>query len=123
MASRPLPHTLGHSNCPACEAIRIEAMRTSDLKDLIFDNAAALWLQDRQLDVSERTHKDHQDFARRLGRFFGEMKLQEIHIGHIKSYQLARQGKDAALDLGKAGPELVNHEISFLTALLDAAGI
>jgi integrase len=122
MASSPLPHTLGHVNCPACEATRIEAMRTSDLKDLSFDNAATLWLQDRQLDIGERTHKDHQDFARRLGRFFGGMALKDIHIGHIKAYQLARQGKDRALDLGKAGPELVNHEISFLTGLLDAAG-
>jgi integrase len=123
MASRPLPHTLGHLQCPACEAARIEAMRTSDLKELTFDNAAALWIADRQLDVSERTHKDHQDFVRRLGRFFGEMPLKDIHIGHVKTYQLARQGKDATLDLGRAGAELINHEISFLAGLLNAGGL
>jgi integrase len=112
-----LQHTIGHIDCPACEAARLALHRTTDLKALKFSAAAAVCLDDelRYVNIKPRTHKDHRDFVRRLTPFFGELVLEKIHEGHILSYQQQRAQT--------AGPELINHEISYLGHVMDKAGL
>src|SRR5690348_15447276 len=101
-----LTHTLGHINCPACEASRQETVRTGSYLALQFRSAARIYLaeEEHSLEISPRTYKDHQDFVNRLSRFFGDIPIKDIHIGHVSQYQLARQAKLALEDnLGEAG--------------------
>lgn len=125
MASTPLPHTLGHVHCPACEAERYEALRVANSADLPFREAARLWLINSREDVSAQTHKDRQTFINRLNKFFGPILVRDIHIGNVNAYQKARQGKadHAGDNLGEAGAELINHEISALRRVLEKAGL
>jgi integrase len=125
MASTPLPHTFGHENCPACDAELYEAMRAANSAELPFSEAARLWLLTSREEVADQTHKDRELFIGRLNKFFGPMILNKIHIGNIRQYQKARQGKadNPADNLGEAGAELINHEISALARILDAAGL
>lgn len=149
MASTPLPHTLGHVHCPACEAELFEALRAANSATLSFSEAARLWLINSREEVADQTFKDRELFIGRLNRFFGPMILNTIHIGNIRQYQKARQGKadrpednlgarqlhrirstesgrqdDAAIVPDSyAGAELINHEISALSRILHAAGL
>lgn len=112
-----LQHTIGHVDCHACEADRLALSRTSDLKTLTFKQAAAVCLDDevRYTGIKPRTHKDHRDFVRRLNTFFAELVVEKIHEGHILNYQRLRAQT--------AGPELINHEVSYLAHVLDKAGL
>lgn len=126
-----IQHTLGHVDCPACEATFIELCRTSDMRHLKFRDAALLVLadehfylrpenaslvvKDKSLRVGKRTYSDHADFTRRLNRFFGEIVLEKIHPGHWVNYQRERSAT--------AGPGLINHETSFLSKVLHRAGL
>jgi integrase len=117
-------HTPGHINCPDCEAEKQKALRLSNAGELKFRDAVALWRIDTRDDYSEQTDKDHALFEKRLNKFFAEIPLKDIHIGHIRTYQTARQGKadDPRDNMGKASSELINHEISLLSMVLDSAG-
>jgi integrase len=92
-------------------------VRKTDLKNLTFKDAAAVCLDDevKYTAIKPRTHKDHRDFVRRLNTFFGELVLEKIHEGHVLSYQQMRAKT--------AGPELINHEISYLAHVLDKGGL
>lgn len=112
-----LQHTLGHVDCPACEATRLALIRTTDLRTLKFKDAAARCLDDeiRYTSIKPRTHKDHRDFVRRLNVFFGELVLEKIHEGNVLIYQQERART--------AGPELINHEISYFGHVMEKAGL
>lgn len=113
-----LQHILGHGpKCPACNAAKLALARTTDLKLLRFSEAAQVCLDDelRFTAIKPRTHKDHCDFVRRLNNFFGETILADIHEGTILSYQQERSKT--------AGAELINHEVSYLSHVLDKAGL
>jgi integrase len=118
-------HTPGHVNCPVCDSALQDLLKPNNFPEMKFKDAAAIWLEDTRDGVAPRTHRDHQDFVRRLNRFFGEMIVKRINAGNIAEYQRARQGRclHPEDNLGKSGPETINHEISaVLSKILDAAG-
>lgn len=116
--SPALQHSLNHiAPCPACDAEKAEILRTTDLKDLKFSDAAVVCLEDeiKFTAIAAQTHEDHETFTKRLNKFFGELLLKDIHPGHIRSYQKERAQT--------AGAELINHEVSWLSHVLDKAGL
>lgn len=87
-------HTPGHRDCAACR----QKAYTTQLKlshEKLFPDAAKLWIQSREFTpgsgrsrlVSGRSLEDFEQYRRALGRFFGELPLNEIHLGHIRQYQ------------------------------------
>ncbi len=93
-------HTLGHHDCPACNELR--HMYLSALSaDLPFEEAAVLYMRIRQVDatpgamssaryIKANTVKYYEAQVRSLNLFFGSMKLTDIHLGHLCSYQRDR---------------------------------
>jgi integrase len=88
-----MDHTPGHRDCPACrkKAFREQLEIASELP---FPDAAKLWIQSREFSggrrarfVSSRSLRDFEEYARALSRFFEELLLKEIHLGHIRQYQ------------------------------------
>lgn len=123
-------HTAGHVDCPACELARKQMIQPAEFGALRFSMASALWLSEHKLYISERTVKDYEFYFRALNRFFGDLALREIHIGHIQEYQKQRSEKVYIQTLdGKrkkiagAGPSVVNHEINALSQVLERAGL
>lgn len=118
-----MPHT---ADCPACLAMKLAVSRTTDLKSLPFKDAAAVFLYDELKLVGSpghalRTCDDHKTFAATLNRFFAGLVLQEIHEGHVISYQ--KQRLTGAITGRLAGPDKINHEVSFLLGLRRKANL
>lgn len=125
-------HTPGHLDCPACNGARALIYRTLPA-DLLFPEAFDCWLSHRTLDapdtltdasyVSHHTMKDYKACARALSRFFGQLRLDQIHAGHLREYQRAR----AVCDQGvakwerRAGANRIRKEIGLLLQILRAA--
>lgn len=123
-------HTAGHVRCPACELARTQMIQPAEFGALRFSMAASLWLSEHKLYIAERTVADYAFYFRSLNRFFGELPLREIHIGHIQEYQKQRSEKVYIQTLdGKrkkvagAGPSVVNHEVNALSQVLARAGL
>lgn len=57
-----------------------------------------------------------------LSRFFGETPLGRINIGHLRQYQLARMTNSEQAWKNKAGPSLINHELSVVQQVLKRSG-
>lgn len=127
-----LQHTLPHTpDCPACRAELLEINRKTEIRRLKFRDAAEIVLDDEawflreenaglvhdsdSVHVGARTHSDHVDFVGRLNRFFADFPLEQINEGHWRAYQKYR--------LQTAGSVLINHETSFLSRVLDRAGL
>jgi hypothetical protein len=110
-----LQHTLGHLSCPACESARQKTMDSAQFGSLQFPNAANLWLESRKAKISERSYTGYTHYIKALTKFFGMMRLNEIHIGHIQEYQ-AYRGE-------RAGASLLNHEMSCLGQIMKRAGL
>jgi len=114
--SSSLQHTIGHIDCPACEADRLALIQNTELKLLKFREAAEVCLRDEiGSSLKPRTHDDHVAFTRRLNHFFADIVLEKIHEGHIFNYQKERAKT--------AGAELINHEVSWLGHVLESAGL
>jgi integrase len=67
--------------------------------ELPFATAAALWLDSRSFRVpgaisaryiKPNTEKSYGNYIRTLNLFFGALRLEKIHIGHLRQYQEAR---------------------------------
>lgn len=94
--SKPIEHSKGHLDCPACEAARKAVVYRLD-KNTLFSNAAKTWLRSRTLVESgtgkyirKTTISSYEGYIRSLNLFFGELKLADITVGHLRSYQKAR---------------------------------
>lgn len=111
----PETHTLGHIECSVCERNRVTILSPRLFGMLRFREAAPIWLQDHRDRIQPKTFADYEFYLHGLERFFAELPLREIHIGHIRSYQQER--------LRFAGPSCVNHEISTLKQILERAGL
>jgi integrase len=111
----PKQHTLGHLECPACEGRKQKAMQVNLSPGSRFSEAARQWKESRQDQLSEGSLRNYGDYLKALNSFFGEMTLDQIHIGHVEEYQ----------DIRKAtcGPSRLNHEISTLQQILKRAGL
>jgi integrase len=100
---------------------------------LPFSEAADTWIATRDIDGNERTRlvkprtlKDLRQYKRALDRFFRDIPLKEIHVGHLRSYQSHRaKGElgdpeaDAAVEVG---PNKINQELGMLVRVIKAAG-
>lgn len=128
-----LQHTLGHQDCPACERAKQSIMIGEQLGDSLFPEAARHWLRTRK-SIAETTRKDYRDHIATLTKFFGQMRLRDIHIGHVDTYQRSRQeairgtkrhraGRDAEKRLPSDGASRINHEISCLGQVMHMAGL
>ena len=129
-------HTFGHLECPACNAIRDRFMYDAKLlRSMSFKEAAKLWLEFREPHVKAGTLYENKLHIKRLEVFFGEQRLNKIHLGHLKSYQECRGKNKGTADWftpawpeqtpwpQPAGASLINHEISTLQQILKHADL
>jgi integrase len=127
-------HTLDHRECPACEEARRATMSFENLSRLFFPEAAAEWFRTRR-GLSEASRRNYHEHIRNLTAFFGKMRLREIHIGNIVSYQEERQAEirtsrrhrarlsPDAPPLESDGASRINHEVSCLGQVMAQAGL
>jgi len=112
-------------------------MHGSALAEFLFPQAAALWLRERH-DIAPSTRKHYQDYIGWLGRFFRLLRLREITLGHIITYQISRReairgsrrhqaGRRGVEGQGERpesdGASRINHELSCLGQILQQAGL
>lgn len=108
-------------------------MQGTVLASQLFPAAAQQWLDERRK-ISEKTRGFYSDYILTLSGFFGGMRLDEIHVGHVATYQKQRQGVirlSPRHRAGKRSPEKqesdgasrINHEISCLGQILHRAGL
>lgn len=106
------------------------SMRFSEAAETFLDSRAPLNSRRRVQYVSERTLYDTGAYLKTLNKFFRDLRLQDIHAGHLKSYQAARANGDPAF-LHTRGRELVsvcvgaakiNDELAILKRVMIAAG-
>ena len=137
----PLPtiqqqHTPGHLNCPAC--VKALAMMVTPLSaSMSFFEASTSFLGCRAIlntrgrvqYIAPRTYRDLQTYLKTLGKFFGGLRLDQIHGGHLASYQLARANGDAAFEYKRGeravvtcvGAAKINDELAVLKRMLTGA--
>lgn len=131
-----LLHTPGHINCIACT--KAASMIVVPLRaDMSFTEVAARFLESitgpesmtHIRYVRKNTLIDYRKKLKALGIFFSQLRMQEIHIGHIVEYQRARaEGTGYTRMLGKvevvspAGAGKINAEMSLLRRLMLLAG-
>lgn len=119
-------HSPGHRNCPACQ--REAELDEVGLRGMLFGEAAGVFSGVRAVYLSKWSQRDHRNYVKALTQFFGELRLAEITIGHIRSYQKWRRepGEQRVVNNRvreiHAGPAKVNQELSFLHQLLVEAG-
>lgn len=128
MPPPPLPpghdHTPGHA-CPVCDANRQETLKTTEFGALRFRDAAPYWLAEHAPEIGPKTLRGYQYYLQALTRFFGDLGLREIHIGHLREYQEWRQipYKDDCNRTLSAGPSAINHELNTLKQIMERAGL
>jgi integrase len=108
-------HTQSHIDCPACNEYLVRIQAPAVLGKMKFSVAAPLWLADHKAAIAAKTHADYEFFIRTLNRFFGELPLSAIHIGHINAYSVERARS--------VGPCSINHEMNTLKQVLECAGL
>jgi integrase len=86
-----------------------------------FIEAAADYLQSRKDELRPRSYRQLQQDLKQAGKFFGELKLSEIHIGNIKEYQEARRENMNGVWKRRANGSIINHEISAVQSMLKRA--
>lgn len=133
-------HTVGHVACGACEGARTMIVEGHKLgPKMLFKDAAATWLDSRKFGggggrcryVAPRTLHDFEQYLNALKRFFGELPLDEVHLGMLRTYQEKRSagllGSPAkAGKLAKVlevGPNKINQELGILIRMLKRAGL
>jgi len=114
-------HIAGHRNCPACEFARRAMIEPSELSQLIFWDAAKLWIVSHGRHIGAGTLRDYWNCIRALEKFFGQLRLSEIHIGHFEQYQQLRS--EGSGGLTGAGPSRINHDLNTLSQILARAGL
>jgi integrase len=121
----PPGHASPHVNCPLCENNRLKTIQPSEFGALRFSEAGRIWLKEHRVEISEKTILDYEYYLRALTQFFGDMALNEIHIGHVRQYQEWRQQPyaDANGRTRSAGPSAINHEVNTLAQMLTRAGL
>jgi integrase len=125
-------HTPDHRNCPGCEWSLKKHMYVEIHPAMKFRDAAEAWLNSRRVAptdghaakvryISPRTVHDYKEKIKTVNLFFGDHKLKEIHIGHIRTYQADRSA--GALPFKHAaGADKINHEINVVQQILRRVG-
>jgi hypothetical protein len=87
-------HTLNHIECPACRERSKAVTETGDLlKRRLFADVAQQYLDSRRGKIAVGTFQQYEQYLLPLLRFFGQLQLDQIDIGHIVSYQQERQAE------------------------------
>lgn len=122
-------HTLGHLECPACQEARRVILEGQKLSELLFPEAARMWLDGRRK-INDGTRTSYLQYIKSLTTFFGQLRLRDIDIGHVAEYQKARQAEirahrkiaaDQCRDTD--GSSRINHELSALGQIMARAGL
>jgi integrase len=102
---------------------------------LLFSDAFEVWLSRRLIEmpgystsvryISQRRVGDLRTTARALNLFFGDIRLKDIHLGHLREYQRARAFCDhaAAAWVHPAGAGIIRKEVSLVIRILKSAGL
>lgn len=109
-------------------------MHEGNLAELTFEQAADIWWNSRQRYLKEKTVDMYRQYIKKgLSPFFGGMVLKNIHIGHIREYQVWRgtpREQDIRLRNNKvhrritqANASCINHELNCLSQILQRAGL
>lgn len=134
-------HTLGHLDCPACEKARnVSLSRLSS--EMLFSDAASVWLEARSYVapgaararfIRITTKNSYEAYIDSLGLFFAQLRLGEIHVGHIRQYQEARitgaapfirkrrPNRNEPVAPCPCGAKKVNQELSLLKMIMRRA--
>jgi integrase len=116
MQLRPvLLHTANHHDCPACIELLDRIREPLVLGRMQFGEAAPIWLAEHKAAIAHKTFTDYEYYIRMLDRFFGELRLDEIHAGHLQAYVAERSET--------AGPNCINHELNTVKQILARAGL
>jgi integrase len=116
-------HSPGHVNCPGCEANRRKVAPPEEFALLLFPEAARIWLDEHRSEIAPKTLEGYEYYLRSLTKFFAELPLKDIHIGHLESYQEFRRTPWVDDDgrEWKAGASCINHELNTLKQILGRA--
>ena len=113
ISSHSLLHTKDHLNCPACTYYLDRVREPVVLGRMKFKEAAPIWLREHKEAIAAKTHSDYEYYIRMLDKFFGELRLNEIHAGHLQAYVAER--------LETAGASCINHELNTVKQILEMA--
>lgn len=101
--------------------------------EMRFREAFAVWMSHRRMEpnglraqasyLAKKTERDYRVCAKALEKFFGGMRLAEIHPGHLASYQRARAACDRSCGAWAhaAGANCIRKELGLLIRILKAA--
>lgn len=101
-------HTPNHKNCPACAELQV--MNTSLSLELPFSTASEIWIFNHRTYIKPKTYTSYCQYLKKLNEFFGDLPLQDFHIGNIRAYQRWRGER--------AGATRINMELSALQMML-----
>lgn len=96
---------------------------------LPFKEAGKRWIDSRAQGLRGRSEEGLRHNLKQLNKFFGALRVHEIHIGHINAYQQARIANRVVFSDGQpispwtkpCGPSVINHEISVVQQVLKLA--
>src|SRR5215470_14876233 len=89
-------------------------IRTEELRQMSFTDAANAWLESHRPFIAPRTFIDYQNHIKLLSQFFSEKRLPEISADDIREFQHLRRAR--------AGGSLINRECSILQQMLKWVG-
>ena len=90
-----------------------------NLSSLPIREAGLIWLNSRT-SLAEKSAFIYRCYLKALDRFFGELALSEIRVGHVREYQ--RKRRSGEIDgLRAGGAKLVNLELNCLKQVMDRA--
>jgi len=115
ISSHSLLHTKDHIDCPACTYYLDRVREPVVLGRMKFREAAPIWLAEHKDAIAAKTHSDYEYYIRMLDKFFGELRLHEIHAGHLQAYVAERSDT--------AGASCINHELNTVKQILELAGL
>jgi integrase len=72
--------------------------------------------------VNPRTHQNNWHNAMQLLKFFGDMKLSEMRVTHLRAYQHDRTENVDKRWKKPAGASIINHELSVMQQMLKHTG-
>lgn len=99
------------------------------LAKLPFREAGLRWIDARSQGLRGRSEFGLRHHLKQLNKFFGALRVEEIHIGHLHAYQQARIANKVVFTDGEplspwkkpSGPSLINHELSVVQQVLKMA--
>lgn len=125
-----LLHTADHNNCPACNSRSLLGAH-AQLATMPFQMAFDKWLSMQVVSDEEDTdvhyiakssETTYQEYAWALNKFFSQMRLDQIHDGHIRTYQDNRANCRGAWRR-KAGQNRIRKEVGMLLRLMRVAHV